>query len=104
MLPEAEAEMAEKEDAMEMKQLPMRLAMRVEGNKWNAYVAQLDTMEKAIWIGSIALALVEKNTARKDAFLALMTSSLADAIEELVGRRPTWSEPEQAPEHERTRE
>ena len=74
-----------------------RLAMRVEGHVWNAYVAPLATMNGAIWIGSIDIRFIENNAARKKAFLALMRDSLSEIMD--VHR---WDEPVAAPAHERT--
>jgi hypothetical protein len=42
-----------------------RLAMRHEGNMWNAYYAMVGTMEGAIPLGSIAMAAIESNEKRK---------------------------------------
>lgn len=81
-----------------------RLAMRAEGEQWNAYYALPDTMEGAHYLGSIRLAFVA-NPKRKDAFMALMRECIADMLEETTGVRPTWPDGAQpAPEHERTRE
>ena len=83
-----------------------RLAFREEGNHWNAYYALPDTMDGAIWLGSIAMRFVVTNKVRKSVFMALMRDSFDDLMEELIGERPTWPEPEghPAPEHERTSE
>lgn len=79
-----------------------RLALRHEGNSWNAYYAMPDTMEGAIWLGSIAMRFVDDNPERKAAFIGLMREGVSDLIEEKVGVRPTWPEGLQAaPEHER---
>jgi len=64
-------------------EIPVRLAMRKEGDKWNAYVAKKDTMEGAIWVGSIALRFVEDKK-RRDAFIELMSSALGEVIKELL--------------------
>jgi hypothetical protein len=80
-----------------------RLAMRHEGDKWNAYVAKPDTMDGAIWIGSIAMRFVEHDKLRKDAFLAIMRNALADLAEEMTGGKIGWNDPVTAPEHERTK-
>jgi hypothetical protein len=85
-----------------MPNLPVRLALRVEGNKWNAYFAWQETMEGAVWLGSILLRFVADNPERKQAFIALMQSMMSDAIEDVMGARPDWpNPPERAPEHER---
>lgn len=77
-----------------------RLALRVEGDWWNAYYAVPDSMEKAIHLGSLRMAIAAR-PARKAGFMALMREAVADLIEEKVGVRPTWGGPENAPEHER---
>jgi hypothetical protein len=77
-----------------------RLAMRVEGDRWAAYYAMADTMEGALWLGTIRLKLVERRD-RRAAFLALMRDVVADLIEEAVGQRPEWQDERTAPEHER---
>ena len=49
-----------------------RLALRHEGNFWNAYYALPGTMEGALFLGSIAMAFVVENTERKELFMAMM--------------------------------
>ncbi len=79
-----------------------RLAMRVEGTLWCAYYAMPNTMDGAVFLGSIAMAFVEQPD-RKEAFMALMREAVSDLIEERTGTRPTWPRgPEPAPEHERS--
>ena len=48
-----------------------RLAMRVEGNLWVAYFAQVGTIDGAIFLGSIQMAFVQ-NPDRTRAFMGLM--------------------------------
>lgn len=79
-----------------------RLAMRHEGENWNAYYAMPGTMEGAIHLGSIRMGAVVSNPARKEAFMLIMRDIVADIIEENTGFRPTWGGPERAPEHERS--
>lgn len=86
---------------MKTKQLPIRLAMRVEGDWWVAYLAQADTMDGAKRLGSILLGIAEKNPEHKRVFMELMTAVLADAIEDVFKQQPTWGEPQAAPEAER---
>jgi hypothetical protein len=78
-----------------------RLAMRHEGEYWNAYYAMPGTMEGAIVLGSIRMGAVIDNPARKDAFMVMMRDIVADIIEEHTGYRPIWGGPQTAPEHER---
>jgi hypothetical protein len=78
-----------------------RLAMRVEGDLWCAYYALRDTMDGALFLGSIRKVFVE-DAERKLVFMALMKEAVSDILEERIGERPTWPDGEQpAPEHER---
>jgi hypothetical protein len=80
-----------------------RVALRAEGENWNAYFADPKTMEGAVYLGSIKLTLVERAD-RKNAFIQLMRDTVGDMMEETLGVRPIWPTPPQpAPEHERTR-
>jgi hypothetical protein len=80
-----------------------RLAMRHEGESWNAYYAMPDTMDGAILLGSIAMRFIVDNEERKTAFMDFMREAVADLIEEATGQRPIWPEgPHTAPEHERS--
>lgn len=79
-----------------------RIAFRVEGHMWNAYVAKLDTMEGAHLIGSIAMRVVEDRPERKKQFMDMMQEVFSDISEELLGARATYPDGVQrAPEHER---
>lgn len=80
---------------------PIRLALRVEGDWWVAYLARSDTMEGAHRLGSILMGIVETNKERKKAFMDLMKSALSDAIEDIFDQQPTWKQ-EKAPEAERS--
>lgn len=79
-----------------------RLAMRQEGDNWNAYYAMPGTMEGAIFLGSIRMGAVVSNPERKTAFIHMMRDIVADIIETHTGFRPTWGGPQTAPEHERS--
>ena len=78
-----------------------RLAMRAEGTLWNAYYAMPNTMDDAIFLGSISLASVENNPERKKAFMDMMRGIVTDILEEKTGETPTWGGLEIAPERER---
>jgi hypothetical protein len=79
-----------------------RLALRHEGNNWNAYYAMPGTMVGAIFLGSITMAAIHSNEERKLAFMQMMRDIVADVIEMETGQRPTWPDGVQpAPEHER---
>jgi hypothetical protein len=79
-----------------------RLALRVEGDNWNAYYALPDTMEDAIFLGSIRIGALIDNEPRKQAFMDLMRDVVADGLEEAIGRRPSWTAPKDAPGDERS--
>ena len=79
-----------------------RIALREEGLNWNAYYALTETMEGAIFLGSIARRFIIDNPERRAAFIGLMREGVSDLIEERTGQRPTWPDGIQpAPEHER---
>lgn len=86
----------------EMDKMPIRLALRVEGDFWVAYVAKKDTMDGAKRLGSILMGAVKSNPTRKKAFMDLMQDMMAQAIKEMTGKAPDWNEPEPAPERERS--
>ncbi len=79
-----------------------RLALRHEGEAWNAYYALPGTMKDAIFLGSIRMAAVRGNEARKTIFMDLMRELVGDIIFDATGIRPTWGGPQTAPEHERS--
>lgn len=78
-----------------------RLAMRVEGDLWVAYYAMTDTMDDALFLGSIQMQFVQ-DKARKNTFMMLMQDAVADLIEVAAGERPYWHPPHRAPESERS--
>lgn len=82
-------------------QLIGRLAMRQEGNTWNAYYGLPDNIEDPVFLGSICMSAVVNNPDRKAAFMEMMRDIVSDIIEEETGVRPTWTGPVGAPEHER---
>lgn len=77
-----------------------RLALREEGEFWNAYYAMPNTMAGAMLLGCIRMRSVA-DPERKAAFMNLMREVVADIIESVVGVRPTWGGEQAAPEHER---
>lgn len=78
-----------------------RLALRVEGNFWNAYVARTSSMDGAILIGSIVMTAIRENPERKALFMELMKGIVEEAL--TVGGVVVegWSAPMGAPESER---
>ena len=81
--------------------LAIRLAMRVEGEWWNAYAAMPNTMEGAHLLGSVRLSGVQ-DLARKNAFIRLMSEVMGSYLTLEAGTVVDWGEPETAPEHERS--
>lgn len=88
----------------EQQQQVGRLAMRHEGANWVAYYALPDSMEDAIFLGSIRMGAVADKPDRKQAFMNMMRDIVSDIIEERYGLRPTWGGPQRAPEHEQSGE
>lgn len=82
-----------------------RLAFREEGSNWNVYYALPDTMEGAIWIGSIAMRFIAgpEHARRKKDFMRLMRACVDELVKEVTGAQLQWPEPEghKAPESER---
>jgi hypothetical protein len=85
-----------------VRKLPIRLALRQEGDWWNAYIAQQDTMTDAHLIGSILIGPVRGDRKLKQRFMDLMTDVMAMAVEEITGRKPDHTEVQEAPESERS--
>jgi hypothetical protein len=79
-----------------------RLALRIEGEFWNAYFAASNTMENAFLLGSIRIAAVADNPERKQAFIKLMSDFTADVLEKIIGVRPDAMKVQTAPQHERS--
>ena len=79
-----------------------RLAMRVEGDNWVAYYALPDTMDGALWLGSIKMSIAQEPR-RKEAFMDLMRDAVAAFLHEGTGAEVAWPDgPKPAPEHERS--
>ncbi len=79
-----------------------RVALRVEGDFWNAYWAPSETsMADAVFIASVRMSLA-RVPAVKDSFMELARLGLSAAIEASLGTAPTWGEPKSAPESERS--
>lgn len=78
-----------------------RLAFRVEGDKWVAYYALPDTMEGAIWLGSIHMGAVRESDAR-EAFKELMKLAVAQLFAQRGATVAGWGGETRAPEHERS--
>jgi hypothetical protein len=85
----------------ETKKLGVRLALRVEGDWWVAYLALENTMDGAKRLGSILMGIVENSHERRQAFQSLMQDVMNDAIKDVFGQTPDWNAPQSAPEAER---
>ena len=82
------------------RKMPIRLALRHEGQWWNAYMALPDTMEGAKLIGSILIGAARDEKIKR-AFMDVMTATMAVAIKDVTGKYPDeWHESD-APPHEK---
>ena len=84
-----------------MRRIGIRLALRHEGDFWNAYIAHEHTMKDARLIGSVLIGAA-RNPEIKHGFMELMQSVMAMGIEEVSGEAPEWNAPQAAPESERS--
>jgi hypothetical protein len=75
--------------------------MRVEGLDWVAYAAHPNTMQGAVEMGRIKMALVQRQEP-KNAFMGVMMDGLQQLIAENGGTILNWNDPVAAPEHERS--
>ena len=82
---------------------PIRLAIRKEGEFVNAYLAQSDSMEGAVLLGSIRRTILERDDSIWEKWKKLMTDAVSNAIHDQFDQRPTFEE-QRAPEHERAGE
>ncbi|WP_374374420.1 hypothetical protein [Dongia sp.] len=79
---------------------PFRLAMRVEGEWWNAYMAPPETMEGATLLATVRMTLVAEKDA-KDVYLATVRDLFFRAAEAALGAPIDSFETREAPEHEK---
>jgi len=72
-----------------------RLALRVEGDYWNAYWApEMDSMVGSILLGSLRMRLAEDYPPLKDGFMRCIVEDAGLKIDH-------WNDPAPAPEGER---
>jgi hypothetical protein len=88
-------------EAVKTKRMKIRLALRHEGNFYNAYLAMADTMKNAKLIGSIAFGAVQKDRSIRDDFQALMQRVMEIGIVDVTGKMPDDWIIEPAPESEK---
>jgi hypothetical protein len=82
--------------------LPMRVAIRYEGTMLMAYIAQIDTMERAIPIGSISRVIAQDHPELFERWKELMKAAMTALCQTVLGVTPrNWDE-SPAPEHERS--
>jgi hypothetical protein len=87
---------------MKKTMIPGRIAIRHEGHMVNAYWAKPDTMEGALWLGSIPAAFAS-NEELFERFKGLMIDGAGSIIEDITGGEiENWAE-KTAPEHERSK-
>jgi hypothetical protein len=80
-----------------------RLALRQEGEYWNAYYAPNDTMVGAILLGSVRMTFIHASEEIEQRFVDMVMKAMTIAIQEVTDETPEWGEPEPAPESERTK-
>lgn len=79
-----------------------RLAMRVEGGWWVAYLAKIGSMDGAQELGRVRMSCAE-HPAIKDATLAYYQTIMGEIIKGALGKDVAWPTPPQpAPEHEKS--
>ena len=85
------------------RQPDFRIAMRLEGDRINAYYAAPDTMEGALWLGALAKSVADASPEAWERFKRVMRTAAADAIRATSGDPNANIEfgEEAAPEHER---
>lgn len=79
---------------------PFRLAMRVEGDWWNAYMAGTETMDGATLLASVRMTLVA-TPAERDAYLETIRAVFMKAAGDVLGVELGAGEVREAPEHEK---
>lgn len=80
-----------------------RLAFRHEGDWWVVYWApETHTMDGAVELARVGMQFVQTNE-RRDQFIQFASDAYSDIVEETIGVRPEFpTEPQPAPEHERS--
>jgi hypothetical protein len=82
--------------------VPMRLAIRSEGNMLNAYIAETGTMDRAILVGSIVRRACDDQPEIFEAWKELMKLVMTETVRTVFGVTPeNWRE-DPAPESERS--
>ena len=79
--------------------VPIRLAIRRQGDYLNAYIARDDTLDGATLIGSLLYSAASRDRALRDGFKQSMQRAMSNVIEDLTGHRPRLEE-QPIPAHE----
>ena len=80
-----------------------RLAFRQEGEWWNAYWSpDQHSMKRAILLGSIRMGAAMLSVPAKEGLMAAMQAAFDGIVHDLLNQTPSWSEPHEAPESERS--
>ena len=87
-----------------MSEAPIRLAFRVEGDWWVAYLAKRSSMDNARELGRVLMGIVTgpNSEERKQAFMDLMKAAIAGATDQLWNIKPEFWDEQPAPEHEKS--
>lgn len=84
-----------------MSKIKFRLALRAEGEFWNAYLADMHTMKGAVLLGSLRMSVAANNKQLKSQFMSLMQRVISHAAHEVMGEEiKEWEKPRAAPESE----
>lgn len=81
-----------------------RLAIRKIHDEVRFYYAMPDTMKGALLLLSVKTSLLRRDGELFTALMRAMRAAVAHIIEDATGTRPTWNEPQRAPENERGKE
>lgn len=78
-----------------------RLAIRAQGDYVNAYLAQNETLDGAILLGSLHRGVADADSAAFAQFKVQMQKALATTVKSVLGVAPEFDEGRPAPAHER---
>ncbi len=84
----------------QMNKLKNRVALREEGEYWNAYLAQINTMEDSLLVASIRLDIVYNDPIAKNAFMELAKHIMKNTLESIGAEVTRW-DLKSAPDHEK---
>jgi hypothetical protein len=79
-----------------------RLAFRREGPHWTAYWAEPDTMQNAVWLGAVPIAVAERHPDLRERWMTLMRDLVTVILREQGVPLAGWGGEQPAPAHERS--